>query len=70
MSPSIKDQLSPETLDAAMYPTRGSIESVRTQAIRELFQAAARQLSSLWANGLGRRRYNAPIAPQATAAAC
>ena len=70
MSHSIKDQLSLETLDAAMYTTRGSVESVRSAAIRELFQATARQLSNLWAAGLGRRRYRAPITPQATAAAC
>jgi len=62
MQRSITDQLPLNTMDAALYPTRGSIESIRTAAIRQMWQALRTTLS--------RRLQRAPIAPHATAAAC
>jgi hypothetical protein len=64
MRHSINDQLSLETLDAAIYPTRGSIEAVRSAAIREMWQSLGHALTSAW----GRRPQRAPLTPQAAAA--
>ena len=49
------------TLDHAMYPSRGSVESIRTDAIKQLWQALR--------NSVSRNSRRATISMQPTAAA-